>query len=419
MPDQSALQVNVSGDIERFHSNFLAVPAATPPRSIGRMTLNQTVPTNAFGASAQWTRTIGSRQLLTAGADYRWVEGESQEDGLDTVTGTQVTLKRFSGGTQRSSGIFIQDVISPMTRLMVTLSARVDRWHNYDGHNLEASYPSGVPTANNAPSLPDTEDTVASPRAAARYHLTDTLSVWGDIGWGFRAPTLNELYRQFRVGTVLTLANYRLGPERLVGGETGVSYAPTRNLTWRTTWFDNRVKDPVSNVTLTTVGANVTQQRQNLGRTHIHGVQTDVEFRPSQAWRVSGGYLFNRARVTEFVANPTLVGKFLPQVPEHRGSVQVEYVNPRVASVMFAVQAVGRQYNDNQNVRTVPGYSSPGLPKYALLSLSASRTFNRTFEIFAGVQNVANRVYFVGTLPTTTGTPRLVNGGVRISLGRK
>ena len=103
--------------------------------------------------------------------------------------------------------------------------------------------------------------------------------MWGDLGWGFRAPTLNELYRQFRVGTVLTLANNQLGPERLVGGEAGVSVVPVRNLTWRATWFDNRVKDPVSNVTLTTVGANVTQQRQNLGRTRIPGVQTDVEYR--------------------------------------------------------------------------------------------------------------------------------------------
>ena len=40
------------GDIETFRSNFLAVPAANPPRSIGRMTLNQRVPTDS--ASAAW-----------------------------------------------------------------------------------------------------------------------------------------------------------------------------------------------------------------------------------------------------------------------------------------------------------------------------------------------------------------------------
>ena len=114
--------------------------------------------------------------------------------------------------------------------------------------------PSGTPTANNRPNLPERDDTVVSPRVAARYHFTNWISVWGDFGTGFRAPTLNELYRQFRVGTVLTLANNQLGPERLDGGEAGVNIEPIRNLSVRSTWFDNRVKDPVSNVTLTTVG---------------------------------------------------------------------------------------------------------------------------------------------------------------------
>jgi len=408
LPDESSLQVNMSGDIETFRSNFLAVPAATPPRSVGRMTLNQRVPTNALGGSAQWSRGAGRNQFFTLGTDWRHVDGDSEEDGLDPTTGTQVVLHRVSGGTQRSLGFFVQDLWTPASGLMVTLSARVDRWRNYDGHNLENVVPSGAPTANNAPTLPDRDDTVASPRLAARYHLTNWASVWGDLGWGFRAPTLNELYRQFRVGTVLTLANNQLGPERLIGGEAGISLEPVRNLTWRATWFDNRVKDPVSNVTLTTVGANVTQQRQNLGRTQITGVQTDVEYRVGTNWSVGGGYLFNRARVTEFVTNPGLVGKFLPQVPMHRGSVQVEYANPRVVNVGFGLQAIGPQFDDDQNT------PSRVLPGFAVLSLSASRRVSRNLELFAGVQNLTDREYFVGTLPTTIGTPRLINGGVRV-----
>ena len=408
LPDESTLQVSMSGDIETFRSNFLAVPAATPPRSIGRMTLNQRVPTDAIGGSALWSRGVGRSQFFTLGTDWRRVDGDSEEDGLDAVTGTQVTLHRVSGGTQRSLGFFVQDLWTPATGLMVTLSARVDRWRNYDGHNFEHAVPSGTPTANNAPTLPDRDDTVASPRVAARYHLTDWASVWGDLGWGFRAPTLNELYRQFRVGTVLTLANNQLGPERLVGGEAGISLQPARDLTWRATWFDNRIKDPVSNVTLTTVGANVTQQRQNLGRTRVTGVQTDLEYRIGTDWTFGGGYLFNRARVTEFATNPALVGNSLAQVPRHRGSFQVEYTNARYLNVAFGLQAVGEQFDDDQNT------PSRVLPGYAVLSLSASRRVSRNLELFAGVQNLTDREYVVGTLPTTIGTPRLFNGGVRV-----
>ena len=408
LPDESTLQVNMSGDIETFRSNFLAVPAATPPRSIGRMTLNQRVPTDAIGGTALWSRGVGRSQFFTLGTDWRYVDGDSEEDGLDPATGTQVILHRVSGGTQRSLGFFVQDLWTPASGLMVTLSARVDRWRNYDGHNLENTVPSGAPTANNAPALPDRDDTVASPRLAARYHLTNWASVWGDLGWGFRAPTLNELYRQFRVGTVLTLANNQLGPERLVGGEAGISLQPARDLTWRVTWFDNRVKDPVSNVTLTTAGAAVTQQRQNLGRTRITGVQTDVEYRIGANWSVTGGYLFNDATVTDNATNPALVGKTLPQVPRHRGSFQVEYAHPRYLNVAFGLQALDEQFDDDQNT------ASRVLPGYAVLSLSASRRVSRNLELFAGVQNLTDREYFVGTLPTTIGTPRLFNGGVRV-----
>ncbi len=418
LPDESDLQVSAFTDVTRFHSNFLAVPASTPPRSIGRMTLRQTVPTTGAGGMAQWSRALGTRQFLTAGADGRWVDGDSREDGLDPQTGTRVTLKRISGGSQRSMGVFVQDLITPAPKLTFTLSARVDHWNSYDAHNLETSFPGGNPTAGNATSLRGRRDTVASPRAAALYHLTDVISVWGDFGYGFRAPTLNELYRQFRVGAVLTLANNQLGPERLVGGDAGIRVNAGSNVTWRVTWFDNRVKDPVSNVTISAPGASVIQQRQNLGRTRIRGVQTDAELRLGEFWSLSAGYLYDDARVKEFASNPELVGKYLAQVPRHRGTVQAAYSRPRRGTVALTIEASGRQFDDDQNVRRVPGEAAAGLPGYALVDLTASAPVGRNVEIFFGAQNLFDREYFVGTLPTTTGTPRLVNGGVRIHVGR-
>ena len=135
------------------------------------MTLTQKVPTDNVGGMVQWSRAFGAKQYFSAGTDFRWVDGDSLENGLDAVTGTQVTLNRNSGGTQRILGFFVQDLIVPTPQLTLTLSARVDGWRNYDGHNLETSL-IGAPV-NNVPSLPERSDTVASPRAAARYHLTD------------------------------------------------------------------------------------------------------------------------------------------------------------------------------------------------------------------------------------------------------
>ena len=408
LPDQSELQGTVFTDFETFHSNFLAVPASTPPRNIGRMTLTQTVPTHSAGGMVQWSRAFGTKQYFTAGSDIRWVDGDSQENGLDAQTGTTVVLLRNSGGTQRNFGVFVQDLITPTSQLILTLSARVDGWRNYDGHNLETSLINAP--VNNVPSLPVRNDTVASPRAAARYHLTSRLDVWGDIGWGFRSPTLNELYRQFRVGTTLTLANYNLGPEHLVGGEAGASFAITPNSTVRATWFDNHIEDPVSNVTISQVGPNVTQQRQNLGATHVHGIQTDVEYRFGSDWRVAAAYVYDQAKVTETPTTPALVGKWLPQVPAHRGSFRLAYSNPRRFTASAGVQFVGSQFDDDLNT------PSRRLPDFAVVDIMGSRAFGRNLELFAGVQNLFDAEYFVGTLPTTVGTPRLVTGGVRVRL---
>src|SRR5262249_20711846 len=187
-----------------------------------------------------------------------WVDGDSQEDGYVPAVPTVITgvtqaatlsVQRVSGGTQQSLGAFVQDIVTPTEKLGLTLSARADRWRNYDGPNLETTVATGLPTPNNRPSIPDRSDTVVSPHVGALYHLSDKASLWGAVNSGFRAPTLTELYRQFAVGAVTTFPNGDLGPERLVGGEVGANFAPARNVTARVTWFDNRITDPIANVT--------------------------------------------------------------------------------------------------------------------------------------------------------------------------
>jgi outer membrane receptor protein involved in Fe transport len=417
LPDQSDLQATIFTDFSTFHSTFVAVPATTPPRNTVRLTVDQRVPTDSIGGMAQWSKAIGRSNFLGVGGDWRWVDGDSNEDSynqlgpiVSPVTGAVLALRRVAGGTQRSLGAFVQDVLTPTERLVVTLSARVDTWRNYDAHNLETNVPSGTPGPAHNPNLADKEDTVASPRIAALYHVSDRVRVWGDFSTGFRAPTLNELYRSFSVGAVRTTANNLLGPERLKGGELGVSVAPAQNVVLRGTFYDNRVKDPVGNIT---IGTNL-QQRQNLGRTRVRGLQTDAEVNVGEFVRVSGGYLVTDATVREFGANPALVGRYLPQVPKHRGSVQVAYSNPRLFNAAIGVQGVGRQFEDDLNVRIVPGESKPGLPAYALIDLTASRAISPNLEVFFGVQNLTDKEYIAFTQPTTTGSPRLVSGGVRV-----
>jgi outer membrane receptor protein involved in Fe transport len=402
LPDESDLQARVFFDFERFNSNFMAVPAAAVPRSIGRMTLLQHVPTTGVGAIAQWAKTLSTRALLSAGTDFRHVDGASEEQVLDPATGTNAITFREAGGTQISSGTFVQGQFFPVPQVSLTVSGRVDHWRNYNARHLETSTTTGLPGVGNRGPLADREDTVFSPRAGALYHLTDQVTVWGSIGSGFRAPTLNELYRQFQVGAILTLANDQLGPERLLGGELGINVAPIDPLTVRATWFDNRMTDPISNVTI----ATNRRQRQNLGRTRVRGFQTDVEYRLRGDWRANAAFMLNRARVTENDRDPDLVGLFLPQVPRNRGSVGVSYSNPRYLTASVNAIFVGDQFDDDLNEDVLPAYGT--------VELSLFRAIGANLDVFFTAQNLFDKEYLVQTGPPTRGTPRLVNGGLRV-----
>jgi outer membrane receptor protein involved in Fe transport len=181
----------------------------------------------------------------------------------------------------------------------------------------------------------------------------------------------------------------------------------------RGTWFDNRMKDPISTKVL---NGNVnTLQRANLGRTRVWGFQTDVETHLlMNTVTISGSYLYNDAKITENPLDTTQVGKILQQVPKNRGSIQVAYTNPRFIDAALSLQMIGRQFDDVTNVATLPFETTPGLPAYATLDLTLKRTLSRNFDVFFGVQNLTDQTYYVQTGPSTTGAPRLVTGGFRV-----
>ena len=131
-------------------------------------------------------------------------------------------------------------------------------WSDFDARSIQIRQSGTTVT-----SFPERSSDAFNPRASFLYRLGHGTALTASGYRAFRAPTLNELYRRFSKGTVLTLPNNALGPERLVGGEAGVNLQPARNATVRLTWFDNRVHNPVSNITISQTGPNVTVQRQN------------------------------------------------------------------------------------------------------------------------------------------------------------
>jgi iron complex outermembrane recepter protein len=321
--------------------------------------------------------------------------------------------RRVAGGQQVIAGAFLQDVWKPTPMLELLGGARLDYWTTYDAQRREVlpAAGSGVPPFH---AFGEIQRLIFSPRLAALIHVTPTTDVRLSAYQGFRVPTLNELYRVFRVRNDVTVANATLRPERLTGGEAGVTQR-LGPLEARVTGFVNEVKDIVANVTqpvaLPDCPAGTTcRQRQNLELARIQGVEAELELRLARDWRLLGAYLFTDARVAEAPQQPALEGKRLAQVPAHTASAGVQYRNPAVMTATLSARYVGPQYEDDLN--TLP------LGSYVTLDVFVSRAVTRWLEAFAAVENLLDRTYATGRTSEgviAIGAPRLVRGGVRLT----
>src|SRR5262249_9013386 len=151
------------------------------------------------------------------GADFRWIQAETDED---VFAATGFLRHRVAGGQQLLTGVFVQDVWTPDPHVELVGGFRVDYWLSSDGFRRDPPPPAAIPAHQNFSNL---NRGLLSPRIAALVHVTPTTDLRASAYQGFRVPTLNELYRVFRVRDDVTVANEHLKPERLTGGELSVA----------------------------------------------------------------------------------------------------------------------------------------------------------------------------------------------------
>lgn len=362
-----------------YHQTFSAIAA---DRNSERLTVDQRVPSTGRGGSLHWFSAIGNN-VVVAGADARQVSGASDE--LQFAVNGKVTPAEVSGRQQNAAG-YLEDVATLSPRVSMSAGIRFDSWRNSDAER------NGAPLANRS-------DDAWSPRLTLLVRASDLLTLTAAAYRAFRAPTLNELYRNFRVGNVQTLANESLGAERLSAFEIGARSGPVR-----LTIFSMTTDDTIANVTLSSTPALITRQRRNLGSSRARGAELDAEERVGRYWRMSAGYLFSDARV----ATGDLTGKRLPQVPRNTATLQLALA-PSGGSAGVQVRWSSMQFDDDLN-------QFP-LRSYAVADLFASYPIAPHFDATIAVENATNRRVEVSATPVfTLGTPRTVRVGLRCAL---
>src|SRR6202041_1650205 len=166
-----------------------------------------------------------------------------------------------------------------------------------------------------------------SPRMTLLYQINSNISWSASVYRAFRPPTLNELYRSFRQGNVITTANAGLRAEHLTCTDTGVNiFGLNRRLEVQGTFFFNEIVDPVANVTCqpppnndplcpSPIANTIIRVRENLGRTRAPGVDVDAIAHITRDFQLSAGYQFVDSKVISFPEQTALVGLWVAQVP--------------------------------------------------------------------------------------------------------
>lgn len=312
-----------------------------------------------------------SFESLGLGSSLVWTPGAQIAVGMDW------RYASWDGNRQNLAGVFFQDLVRLSPRVDWLLGIRGDLWQNR-----------GTRFA-------------ASPRTGIFFRASQQLTLRASLYRGFRAPTLNELYRPFRVGNVVTDANDALKAERLGGFEGGLDYKIAKRGLLRLNAFWNRLNKPVGNVTVEVTPSLIRRQRQNLPKgATIRGLEAEllfwvrnVEFRTS--------YLYSSAFEREMRLR-------LPQVPFHQGLVEVSYHGP----FRFLADArwTSPQFDDDLNEFPLGGF--------LLFDLQASRNLGETLELFVAAQNLFDRRFATAATPLERiGEGRLVQGGIRLRLG--
>lgn len=359
--------------LREFSSGFASV---NPGRTTVSPSLDQyAVPATGLGARFEIRPPLGDGIELRVGGDVRQTEGKTKEFVYST------SRLRDAGGRTRTLGAFAEASLIPNDALTLTAGARIDRWQIENGHLFEQSTVTGV-IANNT-RFADRSGWEPTARGGIAFKPTQAITLRSAAYLGWRLPSLNELYRPFRVGADSTIANALLDPERLKGVDAGVDYRPLPGFRLSATAFYNKLDDAIANVTL----APNSRQRQNLDAIRSQGIELEAEARHGP-WQLSGSWTLIDARVRASGLAAALDGLRPAQTPRHQASATLAYRRPDSASASITVRHLAGQFEDDQNIRRLNAATT--------VDAAVQWPVARGFSIEARAENLADTLVETG-----------------------
>ncbi|MGZ8336845.1 MAG: TonB-dependent receptor [Allosphingosinicella sp.] len=394
-----------------FSNQFAAVGAG---RVVATPTLDQySVPSTGLGARFELRPVTGPAELRV-GLDWRETSGRTQE--LFQFVAGAPTRGRVAGGGTRTIGGFAEFgwETGPFT---LNAGGRVDRWWISDGVLRERVLATGAPLTDTV--FPERKGWEATGRLGLGWRPAETLTLRAAGYRGWRLPTLNELFRPFRVGADATAANAALSPERLDGAEAGLDWRPAEGARIAVTLFANRLDDAIANVTLgqgpgvfpgvgfVPAGGQF-RQRQNVEAVVSRGVELDAR-QALGRWRLAAGYPFAHAELRAGGAAAALDGLRPAQTPRHSASATLAWEGRAGGRAALTARYTGNQYEDDLNRQLIPDAFT--------LDAAASLPVARGLALEARAENLTDALVVAGISGAgivERATPRTLWIGLRI-----
>ena len=385
------LKVNL-GYFDRDNYYVASDTGASFRHGPGRVT---TTPNTTLDGSVQLGTAISEKHYLIGG--YALTRGTLdrkvyQLSRWRDPEGSRTRVNEESSGTSTNHALFLQDQFFLNDALTLYLGGRYDRWTTHGVAKKYVGSPTGVFDS------PARTHSAFSPKFAAVYRWTDTLTLRGSVGSGFNAPSNYNLYAtpnqsgQFR----LIVANPNVKPERSLSWDLGIEKALPNEGFLKAAYYEQRMKDMIYNKISPYTGTHPTITTlvtpTNTGEAYVRGLELSGEIPLTKWLRASASYSRTDTRITKDESGSGLEGKKLRNVPRDLASfaLDAKWQNWR-ANLMTTY--TGLQFSSENNsdvIKNVYGGSS----KYWLTNLRVSYAFDKYLKLSAGINNLFDKEYY-------------------------
>jgi len=288
---------------------------------------------NSLGAECKWDYPLNSFHLLSFAPEVRW----------EKVNSTQLHLHE-----RTTLSLFAQDELSfLLSRITVVPALRYDYHNDFGG--------------------------AFSPKLGVVVQPAAGLSLKGNAGRSFRAPSFDDLYWP---ADAWSHGNPDLEAETAWNFDAGPSYRLSEVGRVEISGFYNVVEDLIQ----WAAGSDGTWSPKNVGKARLWGLEAGITSQVSRILHAGINYTYLR---TEDQSGTDLDGNNLIYRPEHRlsGTLEVEWKNVRT---FYEVLVVGERdtdiYNSEENK----------LDSYAMINLGVGRVIKNRLNVSAKVKNLGN-----------------------------